>query len=68
MRVMGISIRRSKGDGEDSIRDRPKIYVTPLGAQYVKTEDLLRSKRGQEAVKKIAKLFGKKRNNRVSTR
>ena len=34
--------------------DRPKIYVTERGERYVKADELLKSKRGREAVKKMA--------------
>lgn len=34
--------------------ERPKIYVTSRGVRYVKAEELLTSKRGREAVKKMA--------------
>ena len=45
-------LRGSKGRPE--VSKGPKIYVTPLGARYVKADELLRSERGREAVKKMA--------------
>ena len=42
--------------GRTEVLKGPKIYVTPLGARYVKADELLRSERGREAVKKMADL------------
>ena len=36
--------------------ERPKVYVRANGTRYVKVGDLLRSQRGQEAIKDLAKL------------
>lgn len=34
--------------------ERPKIYVTSRGERYVKAEELLTSKRGREALERMA--------------
>ena len=34
--------------------ERPKIYVTARGERYVKAEELLTSKRGREALERMA--------------
>ena len=36
--------------------ERPKIYVTPRGARYVKADELLRSKRARAVIEAMAKL------------
>ena len=43
----------SKAEGQP---ERPKVYVRANGTRYVKVGDLLRSERGQEAIKDLAKL------------
>lgn len=40
---------------KETENERPKIYVTSRGERYVKAEELLTSKRGREAVEKMAK-------------
>lgn len=40
--------------------ERPKIYVTPRGAMYVKADELLRSKRARAQIDAMAKLDLKK--------
>ena len=37
-------------------KERPKIYVTPRGARYVKADELLRSKRARSEIEAMAKL------------
>lgn len=44
----------SKEPGTDE--ERPKIYVTPRGARYVKADELLRSKRARAEIEALAKL------------
>ena len=34
--------------------ERPKIYVTARGERYIKAEELLTSKRGREALERMA--------------
>lgn len=34
--------------------ERPKIYVTARGERYIKADELLTSKRGREALEKMA--------------
>ena len=63
MRTLG---RRPKQQPTDQLKERPKIYVTPLGARYIKAQDLLQSRRGRQVVKRMIKLFGKKQDNSSS--
>ena len=46
------SSREQPGTDEE----RPKIYVTPRGARYVKADELLRSKRARAEIEAMAKL------------
>lgn len=39
---------------EETEHERPKIYVTARGERYIKAEELLTSKRGREALEKMA--------------
>ncbi len=39
---------------KETENERPKIYVTSRGERYVKAEDLLTSKRGREALERMA--------------
>ena len=48
--------RESKREDTTSDFERPKVHVTVYGRMYVKPDELLRSKRGREMVKKMAEL------------
>lgn len=39
---------------KETENERPKIYVTSRGERYVKAEELLTSKRGREALERMA--------------
>lgn len=41
--------------------ERPKIYVTPLGARYVKADELFQSKRGQAQLAAMNRLAARMR-------
>ena len=51
---------------KESLPDRPKIYVTPKGGLYVKAEELLRSKRAQAIIEKMAELSPRMKGFNVS--
>ena len=38
-------------------KERPRVYFTNSGTMYVKADELLKSKRGQAAVDKMAQFF-----------
>ncbi len=38
-------------------KERPDVYFTNSGTMYVKADELLKSKRGQDAVNKMAQFF-----------
>ena len=46
--------------------DRPTVYYTSRGERYVKAEELLRSTRGRDAVKRMAD-FANRQNDRKSS-
>ena len=51
-----------------NVLKEPKIYVTPLGSRYVKADELLRSEKGREAVKKMADLALRRERESESSR
>jgi hypothetical protein len=46
--------------------DRPTVYYTSRGERYVKAEELLRSTRGRDAVKRMVD-FANRQNDRKSS-
>ncbi len=54
--------KRSEADPK-----RPKIYVTPLGARYVKADELFESEKVQKIVKDMADLFEEKNGSSTSS-
>lgn len=46
---------------EQDLPERPKIYVTPLGARYVKADELFQSKRGRAQLEAMNKLAARMR-------
>lgn len=46
--------------------DRPTVYYTSRGERYVKAEELLRSARGREAVKRMADFANKQSDRKAS--
>lgn len=46
--------------------DRPKVHYTSQGVRYVKAEELLRSKSGRDAVKKMAAFAKRQRERKAS--
>ena len=45
---------------------RPKIYVTPSGARYVKADELFESEKVQRIVEEMADLFDDKKGSSAS--
>ena len=41
---------------DEELLDKPRIYVSRWGEQYVKAEDLLRSKKVRKLIKQMAKI------------
>ena len=46
--------------------DRPKVHYTSRGERYVKAEELLRSTRGRDAVKRMADFANKQASRKSS--
>lgn len=58
---------KSSNEPPGTEAERPKIYVTPRGARYVKADELLRSKRGRAVVNAMAKLDFKQTSSDTSS-
>ena len=46
--------------------DRPRVYYTSRGERYVNADELLRSTRGRDAVKRMADFANRQRERKAS--